>query len=132
MIAVVDVSGVMEILLNKEKAAQFDKVLQDSTLVMTPDLYVSKLTNAFRKYHSARMRTKDECVKYIQQGLGIINIFIDSKELWKEAFAEGINNKHSVYDMFYMIAARRNGGILVTSDSKLAAICKKNHVQVCC
>ena len=132
MIAIIDVSGVMEILLYREKYAKFDKVLQDATLVITPDLYVSELTNVFWKYYTAKMRTKDECIKYIKQGLGLINIFGDSKELWEEAFSEGINHRHSIYDMLYMVTARRNNGVLITNDSDLAAICKKNRVQICC
>jgi predicted nucleic acid-binding protein len=60
-----------------------------------------------------------------------VDKFIDSREIWREAFSEGINNRHSIYDMFYMVMARRSGGILITNDSDLAAICKKNHVQVC-
>ena len=132
MIAVIDVSGVMEILLYREKYDKFDKVLQDATLVITPDLYIPELTNVFWKYYSAKMRTRDECIKYIKQGLGLINIFGDSKELWEEAFSEGINHRHSIYDMLYMVTARRNNGVLITNDSDLAAICKKNRVQICC
>ena len=131
MTAVIDVSGAMEIVLNKEKAGKFDRALQDSAYVIAPDLYASELANAFWKYHSAKMLSKDECVKYIQQGLGLITRFIDAKELWEEAFCEGTKNKHPVYDMFYMVAARRYNGILITNDSKLAAICKKNHIQIC-
>ncbi|MDR2595696.1 MAG: type II toxin-antitoxin system VapC family toxin, partial [Treponema sp.] len=68
----------------------------------------------------------------MRQGLGMINNFVNAKEIWEEAFSEAINNNHSVYDMFYMVTARRHAGTLVTNDSTLAAVCKKNHVQVCC
>jgi len=132
MIAVIDVSGVIEILLNREKAAKFEKVLQDADLIITSDLYVSELTNTLWKYYTAKMRTKDECIKYIKQGLGLIDLFVTAKEIWEEAFSEGINNNHLVYDMMYMVTARRNSGVLVTNDSVLSAICKKKHVQVCC
>ena len=131
MIAVIDVCGAVEIIMNKEKAVKFDNILQEAALVITPDLYVSELTNAFWKYYSAKMLTKDECIKYIQQGLGLINKFINAKEIWEEAFSEGINNSHSIYDMLYMVTARRNNGILITNDSDLAAVCKKNRVQIC-
>ena len=131
MIAVIDACGAVEILLQREKAHKFRQVLQEATLRVTPDLYISELANAFWKYHSAKILTKDECIRYIKQGLGLINIFVNANEIWEEAFSEGINNKHSIYDMLYMITARRNSGILITNDSVLAAICKKNHVQVC-
>jgi len=132
MITVIDVSGAMEILLHKEKANKFLKVLQNTVLVISPDLYVSELSNTLLKYHKVETLSKDECSLYMRQGLEMVNNFINAKEIWEEAFSEAINNNHSVYDMFYMVAARRHAGTLVTNDSTLAAICKKNHVQVCC
>jgi predicted nucleic acid-binding protein len=127
----IDVCGAMEILLRKEKADKFSKALQESALIVAPDLYIAELTNTFWKYHRAKIFTKDECLRYIHDGLEYVDRFTDSRELWQEAFSEGINNSHSIYDMFYMVVARRNDGILITSDSVLAAICKDNNIQIC-
>jgi predicted nucleic acid-binding protein len=127
----IDVCGAMEILLRKEKADKFSKTLKESALVVAPDLYIAELTNTFWKYHRAKIFTKDECLRYIRDGLAYVDRFIDSGELWQEAFSEGINNSHSIYDMLYMVVARRNDGILITSDSVLAAICKDNSIQIC-
>jgi predicted nucleic acid-binding protein len=127
----IDVCGAMEILLQKEKAAKFSKVLQEATLVIAPDLYIVELTNTFWKYHRANILTKDECAQYIKDGINYVDKFIDGKELCQEAFSEGIKNKHSIYDMFYMVVTRRNDGVLITNDSVLAAICKDNNIQIC-
>ncbi|MDR2898591.1 MAG: type II toxin-antitoxin system VapC family toxin [Spirochaetaceae bacterium] len=131
MIAVVDVSGTMEILLQREKAVQFSALLQAATLVLAPELYISELTNTLWKYHRSHILTKDECIQYIHDGINYVDRFVDSKDLWQEAFSEGVHNNHSIYDMFYMVVARRNDGILMTNDSALASICKKNTIQVC-
>jgi predicted nucleic acid-binding protein len=131
MTGTLDVCGAMEILLRKKKADKLSKILQEAELVIAPDLYISELTNTFWKYHQADILTRDECAHYIQEGINYVDKFIDSKELWQEAFLEGINNNHSIYDMLYMVVTRRNGGILITHDSVLAAICKKNNIQVC-
>ena len=131
MIGAIDVCGTMEILLQKEKANKFSRILQESTFVVVPDIYISELTNTLWKYHTAKIFSKDECLQYIQDGIDYVDKFIDSKEIWYEAFSEGINNGHSIYDMLYMVVARRNGGILITNDSVLAAICKKNRIQTC-
>jgi predicted nucleic acid-binding protein len=127
----IDVCGAVEILLQKEKAEKFGKLLQEATLVIAPDLYIAELTNTFWKYYRAHILTKDECVQYIKDGISYVDKFIDGKELWQEAFLEGIHNNHSIYDMFYMVVARRNGGILITNDSVLAAICRDNNIQIC-
>ena len=131
MTVVLDVSGVIEILLQKKKAPKFNKAVREGTLIITPDLYISELTNTFWKYYAAKEFTKEECIQNILDGIKLISKFMDSNDIWQEAFAEGISNNHSIYDMFYMVAARRNNGILITNDSILASICKKNHVEVC-
>jgi predicted nucleic acid-binding protein len=131
MIGSIDVCGAMEILLQKEKAEKFSKILQEATLIIAPDLYISELTNTLWKYNREKILSKDECVQYIKDGIHYVDKFIDSKELWQEAFSEGIKNNHSIYDMFYMVVTRRNDGILITNDSVLAAICKNNNIQIC-
>jgi len=131
MIVSVDVCGAMEILMQREKAEKFGKALQEAALVVAPDLYVSELTNTLWKYHRAELLSRDECVQCIQDGINYIDKFIDSKELWQEAFSEGINNGHSIYDMFYMVVTRRHDGTLITNDSTLAAICGNNHIKIC-
>jgi predicted nucleic acid-binding protein len=127
----IDVCGAMEILLRKEKADKFGKILQEAELVIAPDLYISELTNTLWKYHRANILTREECIQYIQDGINYVDKFVNSKELWQEAFSEGLYNNHSIYDMFYMVVARRNDGILITNDSVLATICKDNNIQIC-
>ena len=131
MTVTIDVSGTIVILLHKTKARKFSRVLQEAELVTAPDLYIAELTNTLWKYHAAKELDKDVCLRYIQEGINFVDKFIDSKDVWREAFVEGVNSGHSIYDMLYMITARRNSGILITNDSVLAAICKKNHVQIC-
>jgi len=131
MTGVLDVSGAVEILLHKEKAEKFNNVLQESGYIIAPDLYVSELANTLWKYYSLKNLSLDICTLYIQKGIALVDKFIDSNVLWQEVFSESVKNGHSVYDMFYMVAARRNSGILITSDSVLAGICKKNRIQLC-
>ncbi|MDR0497506.1 MAG: type II toxin-antitoxin system VapC family toxin [Treponema sp.] len=132
MTAVIDVCGAVEILLQKKKAKQFSKVLYNAALVLAPDLYIPELTNTLWKHCNAKLLSKDECLQYIQEGIDYVDRILNSNEIWYEAFSEGLNNNHSIYDMLYLVTARRNSGILITNDSVLAAICRKNHIQICC
>jgi predicted nucleic acid-binding protein len=131
MVIIIDASGAAEILLNKEKAGKYALILQNASLILAPDLYISELTNILWKYCRSKIYTEKECIQYINDGIHYIHKFINGKELWQEAFAEGIKNNHSTYDMFYFVAARRNGAILMTTDSALISICEKNQIQVC-
>ena len=131
MISILDVSGAIQIILEKEKAKKFDKAINDAEWVISPDLYVSEISNVLWKYYKAKLITHDDCFQYVEDGIGMVDDYIDSKELWKEAIGEGIRNNHSIYDMYYAVLARRNDAMLITNDGDLAKICKKIGVSVC-
>jgi predicted nucleic acid-binding protein len=97
--------------------------------ILAPDMFIPELTNALWKYVRVKILTQDEGQTDISMGINYIDDFIDSKSLWFEAFLEAVRNNHPVYDMLYMVAARRNGATLLTNDGRLAAICKDNHVD---
>ena len=130
MTVILDVSGVMHLLLNKNKAEIFDEIIQEADLVLAPNIYISELTNALWKHHTIEGYSINDCINYIDEGLNYINRYVDNYLFWQEAFLEGANNKHSVYDMFYMVVARKYDAVLLTDDSDLARICKENGVDV--
>jgi predicted nucleic acid-binding protein len=131
MTVILDASGAMEIIRSTEKAGRFSDLLKSASLRLSPDLYVPELSNTLRKYYTAKIYTEEQCHKYIEAGISLVDHFVDSKELWQEAFREAINNNHSVYDLFYVIAARRHNGTLITNDGPLVAICEKLQIPYC-
>jgi predicted nucleic acid-binding protein len=130
VIAVLDVSGAIQILLRKQKAPMFKEALETSDAILSPDLFVPELANTLWKYCRAKELTAEKCHQYMDEGINLVDQFIDSKEIWQEAFDEGIKNKHPVYDMCYAVTARRNGAVLVTNDGDLAKICKKQKIGI--
>lgn len=131
MITVLDVSGAIQVLLRKEKGSMFDEKIKDSSWVIAPDLYVSELSNVLWKYYTAKVITHEDCIHLVQDGLDLIDDFIDAKELWKESLGEGIKNNHSTCDMYYAILARRNDAVRITNDGPLADICKELKISIC-
>ena len=131
MITVLDVSGAIQVLLQKEKSLLFDNKIKDSSWVIAPDLYVSELTNVLWKYYKAKALSHEDCVQLVEDGLNLIDDFVDAKELWKEALGEGIKNSHSIYDMYYAVLARRNDALLITNDGPLADICEELDISYC-
>jgi predicted nucleic acid-binding protein len=131
MIVVLDVSGVSQIIFHKEKMEKFDIALQEASLVMAPDLYVSELTNAVWKYGNFAGYTLEECNGFIKLGLKYINKFVDAREIWPEAFRLGLENKHSIYDMYYLALVRQYAARLITNDKDLVKLCKKLRVEYC-
>jgi len=126
---VIDVSGITEILFRKEKMEEYINIINESETVIAPNLYIPELTNTLWKYVKKNIYTEEESALYVKDGISYIDHFIDSKTLWQEAFSEGIKINHSIYDMFYMICARRESAILLTCDMELIEICQKNGVK---
>ena len=60
----------------------------------------------------------------------MIDNFIEGKELWKEALGDGIKHKHSIYDMYYLVLARRHNAVLITGDGTLARLCRKLKIDL--
>jgi predicted nucleic acid-binding protein len=131
MIIVLDVSAAIEILLQKEKKELFNGTYKEASWVIAPDLFVSEISNVLWKYYKAKIITHADCMQYVEDGIDMIDDFIEAKELWKEALGEGIKNNHSIYDMYYSVLARRNDATLITNDGSLATICKKLKIIVC-
>lgn len=129
MIIILDVSAAIEILLKKEKKDKFTEVFEKADWVISPDLYVSEITNVLWKYYRAKVLIHEECIQYVEDGLNMVDDFIDTKELWKESLGEGIKNNHSIYDMFYAILTRRNDAVLITNDKSLVEICRILNIQ---
>jgi predicted nucleic acid-binding protein len=130
MTAVLDVSAAIEILLKKEKNAFFDATYRSASWVIAPDLYVSELSNALWKYHKANVLSHEECIQHVEDGIALVDDLFEAKELWKEALSESIKNSRSVYDMYYLILARRNDATVITNDRKLADLCRTAKLEV--
>lgn len=125
MIIVLDVSAAIEILFQREKAKTFRKIYEQGTWIIAPELYIFEISNVLWKYQKAGLIPEKDCIQFVQDGIDMIDDFFEAKEFWKESLAEGIKNQHSIYDMFYLVLARRNNANLITNDNALEKICKK-------
>ena len=130
MTTVLDVSAAIEILLQKEKNELFNATYEKASWVIAPDLYIAEISNVLWKYYKSGLISHIECIQYVEDGIDLIDDYFPSKELWKEALGEGIKNTHSIYDMYYVVLARRNDGTLITNDSKLSLLCNKLNIEV--
>lgn len=131
MIIVLDVSSAIEILFQREKSGLFSEIYSKAGWIIAPDLFVAEMTNVLWKYYRAGLITHEDCIQYVQDGLYMVDDFIDARTLWKESLSEGIKNNYSIYDIYYLVLTRRNDGTLITNDTALADICKKMNIKVC-
>jgi predicted nucleic acid-binding protein len=130
MIIVLDASGAVEIALGRENAPRFMDYLKKTDVILAPDIYVSEITNVFWKYSQFSQFTDEICLKGIEFCINLIDDFLDSKNLWREAYYESVKNNSSTYDMFYLVAARRNYGRIVSMDKRLNMLAEKENLLI--
>lgn len=130
MTIVLDASGAVEIALEKERAESFLKFLKTADLIISPDIYISEVTNVFWKYRKFQQLTDDICKKGIEFCVNLIDDYIPSSDLWKESYYEGVRNNSSTYDMFYLVTAKRSFGKIISMDKKLNELAVKEGLAI--
>ena len=130
MILILDASAAIEIALNMKNAEAFKNSCMEADIILAPDIYPSEITNVFWKYRIFSNLDLIKCEKGIEYCIALIDDFVDTRSLCNEVYAEAIKYKHPAYDIFYLIAARRNNAKLLTCDKKLKNIAIEMGVKL--
>ena len=91
---------------------------------------LKKVTNVFWKYQRLTDLALQDCERCLEQAIALPDDFIDEHDFFREAFKLSSTLNHSVYDIMYLIAARRNNAVLLTLDKKLIRIAKECSIEV--
>jgi len=130
MIVVLDASAAIEMVFQRESANKLEKIIKEADWVIAPNLFICEVSNTVWKYHKfADMPFKD-CETSLQYIIALPDNFINEKEFFLEAFKLSCSSNHSVYDMLYLVLARRNNGLLLTMDNKLKKIANHYSIEV--
>ena len=122
MIVVLDASAACELLLHRPKAAAVDARLRSARQVLVPDLFVSEVANVFWKYVKAKELDLATAQTSLDLGVKLADQIIAASTLVQEALVTSAAAKHPIYDMMYIILARREGARLLSMDRKLLSI----------
>ena len=77
MIAVLDTSAAVEVVLKKESAALFTHLLAEADLVIAPILLIAEATNVFWKYQKFSDYPYDECEKSIDHIISLPDEYVN-------------------------------------------------------
>lgn len=130
MILVIDTSAGAEIVLQRGRAVEFAEHVEAAEWVQAPTLYVAETANVFWKYHTFGDMPVESCERAMEHAVSIPDEFLEEKDLFKEAFALACLTRRPVYDMFFLVAARRNNAALLTADGMLRDTARKNSIRV--
>ncbi len=127
---VLDTSAGIELALGRGKAKDISSLINEAEWVIAPELYMAEAANTFWKLYYLSNVPLDQCEKALETSVAIIDDFIGSSDLFREAFGLACLAKHPVYDMLFCILARRYNAQLVSLDKKLCALAIKHGVKV--
>ncbi len=125
MRTVLDASAAANIILRPELAPGLIEKLKHSHLVIAPTLFHGEIANTLRKYVRSGDLDKETALTRYDEAIGLVDTFEADEQLAAEALSTAIRYKHSVYDMLYVILARRHGCSILTVDKKLIALIRQ-------
>lgn len=126
---VLDTNAAIGMLLETDEGLALEEFARDENKSCAPSLFHAELAHVLEKYVNGGVLTEDEAQEKYEEALGLIDVFEPDENLAPEALHTSLVLKHSSYDMFFFVLARRLCARLYTSDKKLSNLCLKNGVD---
>lgn len=104
--------------------------LETASLVLAPDLLPAEAANAFWKYVRAGVLTRSDAEIALRNAIALVDEFRPVHELALEALGLGLLMERPVYDMVYLVLARRHAAALLTADKGLQAAANRAGVRI--
>ncbi len=130
MIAVLDASAAVGVVLCQPRAERLMEPLEAASLVLAPDLFVSEVCNVFWKYRKADLLDQEQADRALSRSLALTDRLEPAFASYQEAFALAVRHQHPFYDALYLVVARRNNALLLTLDQRLAALATTLDIEV--
>ncbi len=128
---VLDASAALHVVTRSQQALLLVEQLKSAHLVLAPKLFCSEVANALWKYVKFGDLTKAAVIAQLAEALSLIDSFEQDDNLVVEALSGAIDSGHPVYDLTYLILARRFSATLLTMDKKMAELAKKLAIEAC-
>ena len=118
---VIDSCVALKWFVDEHDSTSAHRLLTSDLDLVAPDLILVELANAFRKNARLQRMPVEQLERAMETAHRIFTTQIASSALIDEALLLARDIDHPVYDCIYVVAARRAGAPLVTSDSRLVA-----------
>ena len=119
---VLDASAAANIILRTDLAPALIERLGQGRLVIAPSLFHSEIANTLGKYVRCGDLSKDTALARYAEAVGLVDAFEADEALATEALSAAIRYNHPVYDLLYVILARRHGCRVLTVDKRLITL----------
>ena len=129
MIAVLDASAAIASMLRKDASQQLKSQMKKADWIISPDLYIAEVSNALWKYNRFHQYSHSICIEMLDHAIGLVDEYVPTKTLYKECYSLSCSISHPVYDIYYLVLARRHDGLLLTMDKRLRALASDLSIQ---
>lgn len=130
MTVVLDTCAAFEIAFKGKNFQKYSEILEKAERVIAPTLYDAEVANVLWKYVKAGYIDEQNAQLIMALLLKLVDSYSDTSELAVEALHEAVRLNHTVYDLYYMVLARRNGAVLLTVDEKFKKVCTDCGMEV--
>lgn len=126
---VLDVNAAVAIAQGSEDGMALRRLILSGEEIIAPSLFSAELGNVAWKMVKAGMLDEGDAFRLLECALALVDQFIAVDDLLIESVHEAIRSNHPVYDMLYLVTARRNAATLFTFDKKLKELCIAHGVN---
>ena len=130
MISVLDAGAAIELVFKLTHHSRIAEELGQAATVLAPGLYVSEVANALWKYPKQASDPQEIDPILVDAAVELIDEFVPGRELYREAYAFSTQWGHPINDSMYLVLARRNAALLLTTDKRMRQLAAKNKIQV--
>ena len=126
---VLDASAAVEISRETEMGKLMSSFLYAGERVCAPEYFPTEVGSALTKYVRANLMAPEEAMGRLRTAVALVDDYVATSELYEEAFVESLRLEHPIYDLLYLVLARRNACALFTCDKRLRTLCRKTGVD---
>lgn len=127
MIAVIDAGAAVRVAL--DPGGKLAGLASEAELVLAPQLLVAEVASAYWKYLRAGTLSRAACESGVRASLELVDEFANLEELALESFDLAALAKQPVYDMFYLVLARRRSAWLITADEAMSEQARRMNIR---
>lgn len=126
---ILDASAGCALSLGLPEGEKFRSLMYRGERTLAPELYLSEVAHVLQKYVQGGGLGVREASEALPRAMSLIDELVPMKELAQEALSESLRLRHSSYDMFYFVLARRNAATLFTLDRRLIDLAMRNGLD---
>lgn len=130
MTAVVDANAGIEVGLNRSRSKDITSLLRRFDQILTPSLYYAEITNALWKYLRSNRIGSDTAKQGLRIASELIDQYIDIQKYLDEVLTESVRLDHPVYDIFYLVLARRTDSTIITLDKRFRSLIAEEGLDI--